>query len=87
MTPKKKPTAEGSTYDNLVGANLFADAEKNLDRAIAEKRHDSEHPHKIVHWEEELHNPYGPNLRFGMWKTEPCGQPDCHHPLHSPLPL
>jgi hypothetical protein len=84
MTPSPQPSAEEpSTFDNT----LFANGKENLERAIARQQHDVDFPHEKECWEEELVNPYGPNIRYRMWKTKSCGQPDCHHPIYSPMPI
>ncbi len=74
-----------SAYDNTESGAFFG--EKNLELAIARQQHDVDFPHQKEFWLEELVNPYGPNIRYQMWKTHSCGQPDCHHPMYSPMPI
>lgn len=74
-----------STYDNTASALFFS--EEALLLAQDRTQHDLQFQHEKEFWVEELQNPYGPNIRYTMWKTKPCGQPDCHHPQYSPCPL
>lgn len=75
----------GSTYDNTESGAFFS--EDNLIKAEAMQRHDVQFPHRKEFWMEEIENPYGPNIRYRMWKTYPCGQKNCHHPMYSPMPI
>ena len=74
-----------NVWDNTTSDITFSEA--NLDRAMREAQHDVDFGHEKEYWTEELDNPYGEPIRYEMWKTKYCGQPDCHHPLYSPMPI
>jgi glutaredoxin-related protein len=75
-----------STYDNTKPDCAFS--AKNLDVVMEQTKHDMEHPHRKIYWDEELQDGYGrPIKKYRMWRTEPCGESNCHHPTYSPLPF
>lgn len=77
-----------SIYDNTVCGPCGS--EESLTAMEKRVLHDMEFGHEIEHFDEIIQGEVDGKIKrcyFRAWKTRSCGQPGCHHPQHSIMPL
>lgn len=83
-------TNKTSVYDNTLSAcGSFGGAEV-FDKPIRECKHDIANDHRLEFYDQIIQGEVDGKIKrcwFHMSKSHPCGKKDCHHPLHSPMPL
>lgn len=78
-----------SIYDNTAG-DFFRDGEAALMAMEDRMRHEMGFDHEMEYFDQIIEGEVDGQIKrcyFEAWKTKSCGHPNCHHPLHSIMPL